>query len=211
EGIKPLLPGGDGVLIYGAGAAGVTLLREIRNNPSLGLRVVGFIDDNPRVQSMRIMGATVLGGGRHIAKIVDKYQNRSLKIREVSIAMPSATGRQMREAHASCRAAGVHCRTIPTIGDLLSGKYLSAQLRNISLDDLLGREQIQLDEQRIQEEISGKAILVTGAAGSIGSELCRQTARFSPATLVIFDQAESELFKIDQEIRQKYPDLNIVP
>jgi FlaA1/EpsC-like NDP-sugar epimerase len=211
EGIKPLLSDGQGVLIYGAGAAGVTLLREIRTNPSLGFRVVGFIDDNPRVQSMRIMDVPVLGGGRQIAMIVDRYRSRSLQIHEVIIAMPSATGRQMREAHANCRAAGVHCRTIPTIGDLLAGKYLSAQLRNISLDDLLGRDQIQLDELRIHESIAGKAILVTGAAGSIGSELCRQTAGFSPSKLVIFDQAESELFKIDQELRQKYPDLNIVP
>ena len=96
-------------------------------------------------------------------------------------------------------------------GDLLTGKYLSAQLRNISLEDLLGREQIRLEEDRIQQSIAGKSILITGAAGSIGSELCRQTAAFSPARLVILDQAESDLFKIDQELRHKHPDLDIVP
>src|SRR5215831_448987 len=125
--------------------------------------------------------------------------------------MPSATGLQMREAHANCRAAGVTCRTIPSLGDLLSGKYLTAQIRSISLEDLLGREQIRLEQDRIQESIADKSIMITGAAGSIGSELCRQVASFLPGKLVLLDQAESELFKIDQELRQRHPDMEIVP
>jgi FlaA1/EpsC-like NDP-sugar epimerase len=202
---------GKGALIYGAGAAGRTLLREVRSNPSLGLHVLGFIDDNPKLRSVRIMDVPVLGNGREIASIVDSHRGRSSQIEEVVIAMPSATARRMREAHANCRAAGVACRTIPGIGDLLNGKYLSSQLRDISLEDLLGREQIRLQEDRIQQSIVGKSLLITGAAGSIGSELCRQTACFSPRKLVIFDQAESDLFRIDQELRQKHPDLEIVP
>jgi FlaA1/EpsC-like NDP-sugar epimerase len=157
------------------------------------------------------MDVPVLGGGRDIARIAERYRNRHLEIEEVIIALPSATGLEMREAHANCRGANVRCRTIPSIGDLLRGKYLSDQLRNISLDDLLGREQIRLEEDRIQRSIAGRRILITGAAGSIGSELCRQTARFSPARLVLLDQAESELFKIDQQLSQSYPDLDIVP
>jgi FlaA1/EpsC-like NDP-sugar epimerase len=199
------------ILIYGAGAAGRTLVREIRMNPSLSLHVVGFIDDNPLFRSASIMNVRVIGPGRAIAHIVARYQRRKITIDEIIIAMPSATGLQMREAHANCRAAGVSCRTIPSIGDLLSGKYLSAQIRSISLEDLLGREQIRLEQDRIQESIEAKSVLVTGAAGSIGSELCRQIASFRPRKLVLFDQAESELFNIDQELRQKYPDIELVP
>jgi FlaA1/EpsC-like NDP-sugar epimerase len=200
-----------GILIYGAGSAGRTLLREVRTNPALGFQVLGFIDDNPLLRSTRIMDVPVLGNGRSLPAIVDQYRDRFPKIDEVVIAMPSATGRQMREAHASCRAAGVPCRTIPGIGDLLSGKYLSAQIRSISLEDLLGREQIRLETERIEASIAGKSVLVTGAAGSIGSELCRQIAPFLPRKLVLFDQAESALFTIDQELHHSYPDLKIVP
>jgi FlaA1/EpsC-like NDP-sugar epimerase len=199
------------ILIYGAGAAGRTLLREVRTNSSLGFQVIGFVDDSQLLQFARIMDVPVLGEGRAIPSIVERYRNRGLKIDEVIIAMPSATGRQMREAHANCRTAGTPCRTIPGFADLLNGKYLSGQIRNISLEDLLGREQIRLDERRIQEDIAGKAIMVTGAAGSIGSELCRQAASFGPAKLVLFDQAESELFKIDQELRQKHFSAEIIP
>jgi FlaA1/EpsC-like NDP-sugar epimerase len=206
-----LTASGKGILVYGAGAAGRTLVREIRTNASLRLQVIGFIDDSPLLRSSLIMNVPVLGTGRDIAAIVDRYHRRVPSIDEVIIAMPSASGRQMRQAHANCRAAGVACRTIPGIGDLLNGRYLSSQIRGISLEDLLGREQIRLDEERIQQKIAGKAILITGAAGSIGSELCRQTAAFMPRTLVALDQAESELFKIEQELRQKYSYLEVIP
>jgi FlaA1/EpsC-like NDP-sugar epimerase len=199
------------ILIYGAGAAGRTLVRETRANPSLCLHVVGFIDDNPLFRSASIMNVRILGTGRDIARIVDRYRTRSINLDEIIIAMPSATGLQMREAHANCRAAGVTCRTIPGVSDLLSGKYLSAQIRSISIEDLLGREQIRLEESRIQESIGAKSIMITGAAGSIGSELCRQVASFVPGKLVLFDQAESELFKIDQELRQRHPAIEIIP
>jgi FlaA1/EpsC-like NDP-sugar epimerase len=211
EALKPEPPTGKGVLIYGTGSAGRTLLREIRSEPSLGIQVLGFIDDDPSMKAMRIMDVPVLGGCRDISKVVERYRNRTIKVEEVIVANASASGKQMREAHANCRGAGVLCRTIPSIGDILSGQYLSSQLRNISLEDLLGREQIRLDEDRIERSIEGKSVLITGAAGSIGSELCRQTATFSPARLVILDQAESDLFRIDQELRQKHPDLEIVP
>jgi FlaA1/EpsC-like NDP-sugar epimerase len=200
-----------GMLIYGAGACGRTLLREVRTNRSLGYQILGFIDDNPTLRSTWIMDVPVLGNGRDIPAIVDRFKGRSPNVTEVVIAMPSATGRQMREAHASCRAAGIPCRTIPGLGDLLNGKYLSAQIRSISLEDLLGREQIRLEQDRIQDSIAGHSILVTGAAGSIGSELSRQTASFLPKKLVLFDQAESELFKIDQELRHAHPTVQIVP
>ena len=106
--------------------------------PSLGIQVLGFIDDDPSMKAMRIMDVPVLGGCRDISKVVERYRNRTVKIEEVIVANASASGKQMREAHANCRGAGVLCRTIPSIGDILSGQYLSSQLRNISLEDLLG-------------------------------------------------------------------------
>ncbi len=123
--------------------------------------------------------------------------------------MPSATGRQMREALANCRSAGIVCKTIPSLGELLTGKVLSAQVRTVAVTDLLGREPVQLDEHLVQRRLAARSILVTGGAGSIGSELCRQIARFRPESLVILDQAESDLFRIEHELRQRYPSLQI--
>jgi FlaA1/EpsC-like NDP-sugar epimerase len=202
--------GKKGLLIYGAGTAGLTLLREIRSKPSLGYTVMGFVDDDPMKQMRDLMGVAVLGPGRDAALIVDRHKNRSPKIEEIVIAMPMVNGRKMREALANCRAAGVPCKTIPGIGELLNGKFLSAQIRNISLEDLLGREQVQLEQERIQTSISGRSVLVTGAAGSIGSELCRQIAPLQPCKLVALDQAESDLYRIDMELREKYSALEIV-
>jgi FlaA1/EpsC-like NDP-sugar epimerase len=202
--------GGKGVLIYGAGAAGRMLVKEIRSNPSLGYSVIGFLDDNPKLRSASLMDVPVLGPGRRAAHIVDRSKRRGPKVDEIIIAMPSATGRQMREALANCRAAGVSCKTIPGMGEVLNGK-LRTQIRNVSVDDLLGREQVYLEEDRIQQKIADRSILVTGAAGSIGSELCRQVARFGPHRLVMLDQAESDLFKIDLELRDKHPHLAVSP
>ena len=129
---------------------------------------------------------------------------------EIIIAMPSATGPQMREALANCRAARIPCKTVPGIDELLSGRVLCAQVRNPSVQDLLGRQQVRLDEAHVQRSIAGRSILVTGAAGSIGSELCRQLARLKPACLVAFDQAESDLFRIENELRERYPELELV-
>jgi FlaA1/EpsC-like NDP-sugar epimerase len=199
-----------GILIYGAGAAGRMLLREIQANPSLGYDVVGFVDDDRRLRGSTVMNVPIIGRGREIAAIVDRYDMRSARIEEIVVAMPSATARQRQEAIANCRSAGVPCKTIPRFGELLAGKVLSSQIRNISLLDLLGREQVRLEENRIHESIAGRSILVTGAAGSIGSELCRQTARFQPARLVLFDQAESPLYNIDLELRAQFPSLDIV-
>jgi len=206
-----LTPKGKSVLIYGAGSAGRTLLREIRNNRSLGYQVVGFVDDNPDLRSSRIMDVPIICAGRNLAELIDRRRSERHPIEEIIIAMPSASGRQMREAHANCRAAGVSCKTVPGVGDLLKGNYLSAQIRSISVEDLLGREQVRLEEDRIQETIVDRSILVTGGAGSIGSELCRQIMRCRPERLVILDQSESALFAIDQELRRLHPDLEIIP
>jgi len=199
-----------GILIYGAGAAGRMLLREIQSNPSLGYEVVGFVDDERRLRGSTLMNVPIVGTGREVASIVDRYNARSPRISEIVVAIPSATARQTREAIANCRSAGIECRTIPRFGELLAGKVLSAQIRSINLVDLLGREPVRLEENRIHESIVGRSVLITGAAGSIGSELCRQTARFQPAKLILFDQAESPLYSIDLELRAQFPSINIV-
>jgi FlaA1/EpsC-like NDP-sugar epimerase len=202
--------GAKGVLIYGAGAAGRMLVREIHSNASLGYHVVGFVDDDHTLRGSTVMNVPILGGGRDVASIVDRHSTRSTKIEEIIVAIPSAAARQTREAIANCRSAGVVCKTLPRFDELLAGKVLSAQLRDINLVDLLGREPVRLEEDRILESITGRSILVTGAAGSIGSELCRQTARFQPSRLILLDQAESPLYNIDLELRSRFPLLDIV-
>jgi FlaA1/EpsC-like NDP-sugar epimerase len=202
--------GRKGLLIYGAGMAGMTLLKEIRSNPSLGYDVVGFLDDDAKKRHGTLLGVKVLGAGRDAARIVDRQKRNYSRVEEILIAMPTATGRQMQEALANCRAAGLACKTVPGIGELLSGKVLSDQIRNVDITDLLGREPVRLEEGRIRSAIAGRSILVTGAGGSIGSELCRQVASFDPARLVALDQAESDLFRIDLELREKFPAVEIV-
>lgn len=201
--------GGKGLLIYGAGRSGKTLLREILSNRSLGYRVIGFVDDDPRKRGTSFLNVRVLGTGRDVPRIVDRRSRDRSRVEEVLIAMPSATRRQIQEALANCHAAGVSCKMIPDISELLSGKVLTSQIRNVEITDLLGREPVQLEEESIRFAITGRSILITGAAGSIGSELCRQVARFEPRTLIAFDQAESDLFKIDLDLRRKFPSLSV--
>jgi FlaA1/EpsC-like NDP-sugar epimerase len=199
-----------GILIYGAGAAGAQLVREIHSNRCTRYEVKGFLDDDPLKQHTRILGIPVLGTGRQAHSVVQHLNRHKPAIGEIIIAMPSATGAQMRETLANCRAARVPCKTVPGIDELLSGRILWSQVREPSVQDLLGRQQVRLDEAHVQTSIAGRSLLVTGAAGSIGSELCRQLARFRPARLVAFDQAESDLFRIENELRERHPELELV-
>jgi FlaA1/EpsC-like NDP-sugar epimerase len=202
---------GKGILIYGAGAAGAALLRDLRSNPALRYRVIGFLDDYPGKWNGMLMGVKVLGSGRDAARIVASHQRKRNRIEEIVIAMPSATGNRMREALANCQSAGVPCKTIPGVGELLSGQVLSSQIRNVSVLDLLGREPVHLDETLIRESIAGTTIMITGAGGSIGSELCRQVARFQPRRLIAFEQAETDLFRVHNELVHKFSSLEVVP
>ncbi len=198
-----------GVVIYGAGAAGATLIREIKSDRSLGYHVLGLIDDDPKKWGQLMMGVPVLGPGSQVAKVVQRFSREKPSVEEIIMAMPSATSRQMREAVAVCRASGVSCKTVPGMSELLRGQILASQIRKPSLTDLLGREPVKLETSRIRETIEGRAVMVTGGAGSIGSELCRQIAGFDPRVLVIFDQAESDLYRIELELRERHPSLNI--
>jgi FlaA1/EpsC-like NDP-sugar epimerase len=189
-------------LIYGAGSAGVILLREIRNNLKLPYHVVGFIDDRADKQGLRISGVQVRGSGEEVKTLVERHG-----VETILVAIPSATGNQMTRILRFCHAAGVECKTIPGLDEVIEGNGLANQIREVSVEDLLGRIPVQLEENQIRGALEGKVVLVTGAAGSIGSELCRQIARFHPARIVGFDAAESPLFEIDREMKLKHPQI----
>ncbi|HVB59248.1 MAG TPA: nucleoside-diphosphate sugar epimerase/dehydratase [Candidatus Acidoferrales bacterium] len=200
-----------GLLIYGAGMGGLNLVREIRSSPSLNYRIIGFLDDDEHKRNVSLVGVPVLGCGRDAARIVDRYRHSSPRIDEIVIAMPSATGRQISEALANCRASGVSCKTIPGLGELLSGRVKVSQIREIAVEDLLGREPVNLEHEKIKQSIAGRSVMVTGAGGSIGSELCRQLVQFQPKCLIALDQAESDLFKIEMELKRTAPSAKVCP
>ena len=188
------------ILIYGAGDAGSSLFREIRNNPKLLYRVVGFVDDDPQKRGQRVAGVPVLGGGDHIATLVKKHD-----IKTILIAIPSASGSAMTGILERCHSAAVECKTVPGLGEVIEGHASLSQVREVAVEDLLGRNPVYLEETQIRATIANKIVLVTGAAGSIGSELCRQIARFQPSAIVAFDIAESPLFEIEREMHNSFP------
>ncbi len=190
-------------LIVGAGDAGAVVVRELRNHPSLALEPVGFIDDDPRKQGLYLLGLPVLGKREDIPRIVRKYDAD-----EIIIAIPSAPGRVIREIVDICKKTGARLKTLPGVYELINGRVSVGQIREVQVEDLLGREPVQLNLDEIAAYLAGKVILVTGAGGSIGSELCRQIARFNPASLILLDNTENNLFEIDQELRERFPELD---
>jgi FlaA1/EpsC-like NDP-sugar epimerase len=199
-----------GLLVYGAGVAGITLAREIRANPKLGYQVVGFLDDDVRKHGSKLMGLPVYGSGEDATRVVESFLKRRPAINEIVVTMPSATGRQIRAAFAKGSASGVKCRIVPGLGELISGKLAVGKMREISVTDLLGREPVKLDLECVRRAVAGRSVLVTGAAGSIGTELCNQLASFEPRKLVALDQAESEVFRLEADLRAKFPSIQLV-
>ena len=193
-------------LIYGAGNAGVTLLREIHQNSALAYEIAGFIDDDPVKAGTIIHGARVLGDGAALPSVV-----ASQIIETVLIALPSATGAQMTIVLNHCHETGVSYKTVPGLAEVIEGNGLATQIRDVAVEDLLGRTPVRLEHERISARLTGNTVLVTGAAGSIGSELCRQIARFNPAGIVGFEIAESPLFEIDREMRRSFPKVPFYP
>jgi FlaA1/EpsC-like NDP-sugar epimerase len=189
-------------LIYGAGSAGLALILELRQNESLKCDVIGLIDDDPRKANLNLHGKRVLGAGKHLGALVRKHS-----IKKVLIAIPSATGEQMVRILEHALEAQVEYQTVPGLGELMHDAELGKQVRDVAVEDLLGRKPVRLDQEAIRERIQGKVVMVTGAAGSIGSEICRQIAPFRPLALVGFDDAETPLFQIDRELRKAYPHL----
>jgi len=197
------------VLIYGAGVAGLMLCRELHSNSRLKTVIVGFLDDDEKKRHSSLAGVEILGSGLDARRTVARFARARKPIAEIIIAMPSASRRQMQNVIANCRASGVPFKTIPSVGELLEGK-ISRQIRDVSPNDLLGREPVHIDESKIAAAIAGKAVIVTGGCGSIGSELCRQLAQYGPSKLVIFDQAESEMFMLALDLRKRHPQLNLI-
>lgn len=189
-------------LIYGAGDAGRALVQELKQNESLLCEVVGLIDDDPRKADLAYLGKRVLGTGESLAKWVEKRE-----IARVLIAIPSATGPQMVRILKFVTDARVEYKMVPSLGELLQDGELGKQIRDVAVEDLLGRKPVQLDLEQIRERIQGRVVMVTGAAGSIGSEICRQAARFHPLALVGFDEAETPLFHIEREMAKSFPDV----
>ena len=194
------------VLIVGAGAAGQMIAREIAENFSLGMEQVAFVDDDRAKIGTRIHGVKVQGGHAQIADICTKYD-----VDEIIIAIPSAPPSVVRHVVEHCRGVSATFRILPGIGDLIDGKVSVGALRNVDLEDLLGRDPVALDSELLHRHITGRTVMVTGAAGSIGSELCRQIARLSPGRLVLFEIAESPLFYLEMEMREKFPAVELVP
>jgi FlaA1/EpsC-like NDP-sugar epimerase len=191
-------------LIYGAGAAGVILLRETQSNPAFSNVICAFIDDDPAKRGLTVYGTPVAGSGVDLPAVVKK-----LDIDEVLIAIPSAARRDMSRIIERCHAAGVAFRTMPAMSEIIAGRGMTKQIRDVDVDDVLGRSAIELDRAGIDRKLRGRVALVTGAAGSIGSELCRQIAACEPRAIVLLDFAETPLFHIERELRQAHPKLHL--
>jgi FlaA1/EpsC-like NDP-sugar epimerase len=196
-------PKGKRALIVGAGAAGEMLVRDLLGEGDSGYAPVAFVDDNVRKRRMEIRGIRVLGTINDIPEYIKR-----LDIAVVLIAIPSATDSQMRRIIEICENCNIPFQTLPSVKELLSGPVSRGNLRNVSIEDILGREPIHLDWSAIRESLHDKSILVTGGGGSIGSELCKQLAEIKPAELIIFDQSEFNLYKIDADLSSAYPELS---
>jgi FlaA1/EpsC-like NDP-sugar epimerase len=194
------------LLIIGAGDCGEKIFREIQNNASLPYRPVGFLDDNRNKIGRKIHGVPVLGRISEIEAAV-----RKVNADEALIAIPSATGQRMREIVEHCKDSGIPFKTVPGYGELIDGRVSVKAIRDVAYQDLLGRDAVKLDEKGIGAYIEGNCVMVTGAGGSIGSELCRQICRFKPKEVVLYERAESPLYEIELELKKKFKDIRIVP
>ncbi len=187
------------VLIVGAGDAGDLVIRELLKHRELHYEIVGIIDDDPRKKNMVLHGCKVLGGRQKIKDIIPKYG-----VEEVIIAIPAASGNVIRAINSLCRRFNnVKIKTLPGVYELIDGKFDFGQLREVRVEDLLRREPIELDTNRIADYLKDKVVLVTGGGGSIGSELVRQISRFKPQKIIIFDVAENSVFYIHREMQDR--------
>jgi FlaA1/EpsC-like NDP-sugar epimerase len=197
---------GKRTLIIGAGDAGNLLLKEIRKQANSPYNVVGFVDDNPGKRGLRLSGVRVLGGTNRLRALVRRHN-----VEDVIFAIPSGDRELMRRVIASCERTKAHFKTLPGITAIIDGKVSVSQIKDVEIEDLLGRDPVVLDQTAIRNYLTDKRVLVTGAAGSIGSEICRQVALFNPAKLVLLDHAETPLFYIEKELTASFPDLRIIP
>ena len=192
-------------LIVGAGEAGSLLLKEIRRQPHAAYKVCGFVDDDPEKKGMKLHGVPVLGGTKQLQALIVGNE-----IEDVIIAMPSADGKTLKKIVNCCKNCNVTFKTLPSIGELIDGTLTISQIKSVEIEDLLGREPVVLDRALIGNYLSGKRVLVSGAGGSIGSELCRQVARFAPEKLILLDQAETPLYEIEKELTASFPEVRML-
>ncbi|MEO8670117.1 MAG: nucleoside-diphosphate sugar epimerase/dehydratase [Tahibacter sp.] len=188
------------VLVLGAGRAGETLVRDLRRENRY--RAVGFVDDNAQLRGAKLHGVPVLGTLDRLPSIATEVAAEMLLI-----AMPSASNAQMRRVVDACEASGLPFRTVPRLDDVVAGRSQFNELKEVAIEDLLGRDPVTLDWTAIRSGLTGKRVLVTGGGGSIGSELCRQVARLGAASLTILEQSEYNLYRVEQELRSDWPDL----
>ncbi len=193
-------------LVIGAGDAGALVVRELQKNPDLNLTPVGFLDDNPAKMKQQIHGVPVVGTLAEIGKILEHR-----KIQEVVIAIPSSSGKVVRMIADVCRLRGIPFRTMPGIYELIGGKVSINRLREVDIADLLRRQPAHMQEELIGQTLTGKRVMVTGAGGSIGRELCRQIARWQPSHLVLLGHGENSIFESLLELQENSPALSLTP
>ena len=192
-------------MLIGAGNAGQMILHDLnRSNRESNDRIVCIIDDNPNKWSRYVDGIPVVGGREDILANVDKYG-----VEKILVAIPSASDEAKRDILNICKESGCEIKNLPSLHQLASGHVTMGDMKDVAVEDLLGRKPIQVEMQQIYDQISGKTILVTGGGGSIGSELCRQVAAHSPKQLIIFDIYENNAYDIQQELKRKYPNLEL--
>lgn len=194
-------------LIVGAGSAGTMVVRQLLKNQETDLYPIAFVDDDPKKIKLQIFGVEVKGKIRDIPKLVEK-----LKVENIVIAIPSLTKLEIKRIYEECAKTKAKTKIMPSIEDLVSGKISINQLRDVQVEDLLGREPVELDMTSIAGEITGKTVLVTGAGGSIGSEICRQICKFYPKRLLLLGHGENSIYTIDMELRNSYQDeIELIP
>jgi FlaA1/EpsC-like NDP-sugar epimerase len=194
-------------LIIGAGSGGTFVARQLLHNHEVELKPVAFIDDDPKKFKLDILGLPVVGNSSCIVRTVEKYQ-----IENIIIAIPSLSKKELNRIFEECAKTKIKTQIIPKIEDLMTGKISVNQFRDVQVEDLLGREPVELNIESISEYVSGKTVLVTGAGGSIGSEICRQICKFQPRKIVLVGHGENSIYQIDMELRNKYQSqIEIVP
>ncbi|MGQ0703344.1 MAG: polysaccharide biosynthesis protein [Gemmatimonadales bacterium] len=198
--------GAKRVLIAGAGSSGEILVRQLRTNPQLGLLPIGFLDDDEKKQGLVMQDLPVFGAISQLRQIAREEQAR-----EVIIAMPSAPGTVIRRVLDLAREAGLETRTMAGVTESLSGRAGASILRPVRIEDVLRREAVRTNLERVREFVQGATVLVTGAGGSIGSELCRQISSLGPARLLLLGHAENDIFEIHEELRERHPSIQLVP
>lgn len=194
------------VLIIGAGDAGSMIARELQKHPELTYQPVGFIDDSPSKQGYRIHGIPVLGTREKLKEVA-----AGLNVKEIIIAMPSAPASVIRDIVQVWTPLEIKLKTLPGIYELINGRVSVSQIRDVQIEDLLGREEDKVDLQEIAAYLAGETVLVTGAGGSIGSELCRQIGQFNPKQLLLFGHGENSIYDTDLELRERHPGLKTIP